>query len=159
MSRHAVEQNSAYNLVIVDRQTLGEQYEYLAKAVSKNQLLSNTRLILISEVPLSDYDKHLYKSGYRSYLTRPVKPSDFSNVLSRLIEENGDNSKPRNGNEFRGDGKDLLLDLRDRKILLVEDNEINQIITKAFLEKFHCIVTTVVDGREALSKVKTDKRR
>src|SRR5882724_10870346 len=38
-------------------------------------------------------------------------------------------------------------------ILLVEDNEINQFMTKAFLQKMGMVVTIAQHGKEALSKI------
>jgi CheY-like chemotaxis protein len=43
------------------------------------------------------------------------------------------------------------------KVLIVEDNMINQKVTKKMLEKTGCIVDTALDGMEAIEKVTSEK--
>ena len=50
--------------------------------------------------------------------------------------------------------KELLNGLR---ILVVEDNEVNQFITRAMLEKWNCIVTLAGNGVKAIEKLSTEK--
>jgi CheY-like chemotaxis protein len=47
--------------------------------------------------------------------------------------------------------------LKDKKILLVEDNPFNQLIARKFLEKWHAIVETADNGIFALEKLTVNK--
>eukprot|EP01087_Luapelamoeba_hula_P002249 TRINITY_DN11947_c0_g1_i1.p1 TRINITY_DN11947_c0_g1~~TRINITY_DN11947_c0_g1_i1.p1 ORF type:complete len:222 (+),score=26.99 TRINITY_DN11947_c0_g1_i1:98-667(+) len=46
--------------------------------------------------------------------------------------------------------------LKNCRVLLVEDNKVNQRITKKLLDTFGCVVTVVEDGRQAVSIVQTE---
>lgn len=54
--------------------------------------------------------------------------------------------------------KELLKDLTGARVLLVEDNELNQEIAKNLLEDFGMIVNTADDGRKAVDMFKASER-
>lgn len=54
---------------------------------------------------------------------------------------------------------DVNMELKNKRILLVEDNEINIQIAKKLLEKKDCIVTTAVNGLEAVNLVAASTER
>jgi PAS domain S-box-containing protein len=47
-------------------------------------------------------------------------------------------------------------DLKGLKLLLVEDNKINQIVASKFLNKWNCIITIANNGSEAVDIIQTD---
>jgi len=61
----------------------------------------------------------------------------------------------------KSENEEFLMKLRQQvagsKVLIVEDNIINQKVTKKMLEKTGCIVDTAVDGMEAIEKVTAEK--
>ncbi len=52
--------------------------------------------------------------------------------------------------------KKEVIDLRGKKVLVVDDNQLNLKIALKFLEKYNCQVTTVVSGKECLEEVKKE---
>lgn len=50
--------------------------------------------------------------------------------------------------------KKSLSILKNKKILLVEDNEVNQLIATALLDEIHCSTTIANNGSEAIEKIK-----
>jgi len=61
----------------------------------------------------------------------------------------------------RSQNEEFLQQLREQiggsKILIVEDNIINQKVTKKMLEKTGCVVDTAIDGMEAIEKITSEK--
>jgi len=56
--------------------------------------------------------------------------------------------------DVKSDEAESSIDLRDKKVLLVEDNELNQEIAKELLEEQGIIVDVANDGLEAVDKIK-----
>jgi len=84
--------------------------------------------------------------GVEAYLTKPVKPSDLLLTIRRALGElpathafpgTGDTSKPA-GDSLR--------------VLLAEDNVVNQRLAQALLQKMGHAVTLATDGYEAVAK-------
>ncbi len=74
------------------------------------------------------------------------KGSTFSFILTFDVVNSENKNKPSKK-------LDATL-LKDKKILIVEDNRINQIVTKKILEKHQIICSIAENGEEAISKVK-----
>ena len=47
--------------------------------------------------------------------------------------------------------------LKDKRVLLVEDNSVNVMVAKRFLEKWHCAIDIAENGLEALNQFEEDK--
>ncbi len=58
--------------------------------------------------------------------------------------------------EYKKDDKPINFTPLNYAILLVEDSEINQILTKTRLEKWGCIIDIANNGLEAIDKVKNN---
>jgi signal transduction histidine kinase/CheY-like chemotaxis protein len=76
-------------------------------------------------------------AGMDDYLNKPVKESQIEEMLKKWVCS-GDKS------------------LAEKKILVVEDNVINQMVIKAILEEFGCIVDIAEDGLVAVNNAKTN---
>ncbi len=76
-----------------------------------------------------------------------IKPATFKRVsmgLDRLFSTN-------NGGKDLADGAGKTISFRELRVLVVEDNEINQMVAKEILEKLGAKVDFASNGREALS--------
>jgi signal transduction histidine kinase/CheY-like chemotaxis protein len=52
----------------------------------------------------------------------------------------------------------ILVDpLKDKRILLVEDNQVNIMLASRFLEKWHCLIDLAENGEQAVDKFEEDK--
>lgn len=52
----------------------------------------------------------------------------------------------------------ILMDpLKDKRVLLVEDNSVNVMVARRFLEKWHCAIDVAENGLEALNQFEEDK--
>jgi CheY-like chemotaxis protein len=91
------------------------------------------------------------KIGLDGLLLKPVSPSVlFDTIIQAHGEEVTDTSRITQGRE---EAETLAL-IKGAKILLVEDNEINQQVAKEILEGADLIVSLADDGQQAVNMVK-----
>jgi len=83
---------------------------------------------------------------WANQLVKPILPSDLHRVLLKVLNPGGGEDP---GETARGSTADRS---RGWKILLAEDNLVNQRLAVRILEKHRCSVTIAGDGQEALSK-------
>ncbi len=85
--------------------------------------------------------------GIRAYLKKPVRQSKLYNVLTSLQNRTAlpVESKAVSGEVQISRGRYLSY-----RVLLVEDNPVNQAVSKAMLEYFGCRVDVAANGQEAL---------
>lgn len=84
--------------------------------------------------------------GSNFWFILPFKvASDRPNVMQPALKATGTNGI---GGPYPAEAP-----VRDRSVLLVEDNPVNQEVTRLMLENLGCIVTVASNGREALEEV------
>ena len=101
-------------------------------------------IIILTAYDWSDIEDEAREAGVTAFVSKPMFMSDLSKVLSNCIgrrEERG--SEETSGYNFTG-----------KKILVVEDNELNREIAEAILEEYGFAVDTAEDGTIAVEKMK-----
>lgn len=86
-------------------------------------------------------------------LVKPVMPSVLLNTLTRL--QGGETFLIAEDN--RPPLAAMAADIRGAHILLVEDNEINQLVAREYLESTGLIVTVANNGREGVEAIRQSK--
>jgi signal transduction histidine kinase/DNA-binding response OmpR family regulator len=89
------------------------------------------------------------------FLIKPVNPSFLFNTLMNIFDRAENRIKIQGNLEFPL--KSEWNQLRGAKILVVEDNEINQQVAREFLEEEDIVVETAFNGKEAIDAVKSGK--
>jgi signal transduction histidine kinase/CheY-like chemotaxis protein len=87
------------------------------------------------------------------FLIKPVNPSFLFNSLMSIFDRSESRIKIQGNLEFQF--KSEWEQLRGAKILVVEDNEINQQVAREFLEEEDIVVETAFNGKEAVDAVKS----
>ena len=87
--------------------------------------------------------------GYEFQIAMPIKPSAVQEGLHRLVSEMED-TDPKDQKPARAVVEQNRYD--HVRALVVEDNEINRLITAKMLESLGCRVDTAVDGADAISQ-------
>jgi len=102
----------------------------------------NLTTIMISAAQWSMIESDASKAGVNKFLSKPLFPSDIVDTISEYIGVNqqvNEEAQPDVGGHFAG-----------RRILLVEDVEINREIVLALLEPTLLEVDCAENGREAV---------
>ncbi len=139
-----------YDLVILDMQMPGMDGMQLARRAGADRVAEGTRLILLTSMGYRGEGDEARRSGIDAYLTKPVRQSDLYEVISTVM-----GSRP--------EGEPGLVTrhtLRERRprtsarMLLAEDNPVNQKVAVRMLEKLGYRVDVASDGLEALEALR-----
>jgi CheY-like chemotaxis protein len=156
--RAAVAEGAACELAIIDMQMPGMDGLALAQAIKADPLLAPTRLILLTSQGQRGDAQAARTAGYAAYLTRPVQESQLYECLLAVANPHALAPSCAGQSDNRSAPAPLitchsLAEVKTRgipKILLAEDNVINQKVATRMLEKLGYRVDVVANGREAL---------
>ncbi len=145
MLQAAARQGEPYHLAILDMQMPGLDGIELANAIKANPAIAAVRLIMLTSLGAYGSIQEARKAGIVAYLTKPVLQSHLFNCLVPLMRD-----------QIPDDPQMLSADLQIRfpgRVLVVEDNLVNQEVARAMLESFGCQVDSAFNGQEALEAV------
>jgi len=140
-----------YSIVVLDISMPDLDGFEVAKVLKNDPLLKNIPLIFLSVSGQEDEMKKVKDMGERGFLIKPVKQKIFFNAIMDIFGYNKfatADLKEKTGVEY-----DNLLNydsLNGARILLVEDNIINQEIAAEILENAGVKITKVSNGLKAL---------
>ncbi|MBR7024919.1 MAG: response regulator [Selenomonadaceae bacterium] len=111
------------------------------------RVVGNTApIIILTAYDYSDIELEARQAGVTTFCTKPLFMSDLKNALSRAI---------RGHDENKNNHDDLAsADFSGKRVLLVEDIEVNREIAKAILIEIGLEVEDACDGTEAVDMVK-----
>jgi CheY-like chemotaxis protein/HPt (histidine-containing phosphotransfer) domain-containing protein len=157
MLQTAVEQDLSYDLVIVDLRMPGMDGFELGRVIQSDPTIASLHRILLTSFGEKGHGQQALESGYAAYLTKPVRQLQ---LLDCLITVMGRSVCKENGGKEDASAPPLITrhSLAEAKaargrILLVEDNLVNQKLVFKLLQKLGYRVDTVSNGREALEAV------
>jgi signal transduction histidine kinase/CheY-like chemotaxis protein len=152
--RSAVARGESFDLALLDFTMPDMNGLELARVIKADPAMRETHLILLSSV-LHDYDeKELSEAGFQCYLTKPVRQSQLFDCIANCVGAAPRRPYAPGLEDSRvAFSADKAGSLRGR-ILLVEDNAVNQEVTKEMLKMMGCCVDVAEDGAEAVDAVK-----
>jgi CheY-like chemotaxis protein len=115
----------------------------LAHEIKSDPAIAGARLIMLSSTMSSGEVASAKQAGILTYLTKPVRQAD----LRRAIE-NAMGVSPRTATPVLVKAEKRRIDAR---VLLAEDNAVNQEVALAMLQGFGCDVEVANNGREAVA--------
>jgi len=148
-ARHA---GVPYPLVILDALMPGMDGFTLAERIRGDPELSGPTLVMLSSAAHADHAERSRQCGVTCYATKPVKQSELLNVITSAL------GKPeKTAGESTGDSAVVAQTSRHPvRILLAEDNEVNQKLAVRWLTKWGHDVVVAGNGREAVARVEQD---
>ena len=138
-----------FDLAVVDMQMPGMDGQMLGKKIKADNEINDVLLVMMSSIGHRGDAAKIKESGFAAFLTKPVNKNRIYRCLVEVI-----NSKIVNESRPEIITKHSLAESRVR-VLIVEDNIINQKVAKKMLEKMDCRVHCVANGIEALAAVKS----
>ncbi len=140
-AQDAAELQDEYKVYIVD---------YLMPDMNGIETVRRIRRVIGEEVPIivltaydwSDYEEEAREAGVTAFVAKPLFMSELRNVLTQ----------PAQGQEDTGkEEQEVRYDYSGRRILLVEDNELNREIATAILREAGMEIDCAEDGIEAVN--------
>jgi CheY-like chemotaxis protein len=154
--RAAAEAGQPYHLALLDVQMPQTDGLSLARTVKGDHTLADTRLIVLTSVGQLFSSAELKTAGIEAYLVKPVKQSRLFDCLVGAMH------KQTNENATHVPDAATLAALRSKaglpfenvRILLAEDNLVNQQVALGYLRKLGYRADSVANGVEVLEALK-----
>jgi len=152
--RQAKKEGKPFPLVIIDMQMPEMDGEMLGRAIKADPTISDTVMVMMTSIGLRGDAERCKEIGFAAYLTKPIRQSRLYDALIEIMSKatTPERSKPVASLVT----KHSLKEKRKRKlrILLAEDNVVNQKVASRILEKSGYQVDVVSNGQEAVEAVK-----
>ncbi|MBW2355139.1 MAG: response regulator, partial [Deltaproteobacteria bacterium] len=152
--QRSVEEDRTFDAVLLDHQMPGMGGEDVARAIQADSRLKDLRLLILTSVVERGDAKKFKNLGCSAYLTKPVRQSQLLDALAEALVEV---EKPGEEAEEKPSRPDIITRhslgegvARGSRILLAEDNVVNQKVAMKILEKGGHRIDAVANGREAL---------
>jgi len=148
-----------YQLVLLDLKMPGMDGVETAKRINAIAFDENESvhhrirvpiIILVTAYGREQVQEQIGKGLMDTMLLKPVKPSELFNAIINLFGSDRNGSLRR---EPKTPGVYKIMNLSGRRVLLVEDSELNRDVALALLEDFGLSVEIAVNGKVAVVKV------
>ncbi len=137
--RQAVNDDDPYQIILLDWNMPGMGGVELARIINSDTSIPATHLMMLSSSGAGNESRIAHDSGITRYLQKPVRQLDLYNCLNEVMGGNTD-TNPIMSQEVQ----------LNSKILLAEDNLINQEVAIGMLDNLGCEVDVVQNGLQAL---------
>ncbi len=140
-----------YQVILLDMQMPGMDGEQAARAIKSDPLIKEVKIIVLTSMGQRGDAIRLEALGCSAYLLKPVKQQMMFDALSAVLG--------RGGVEQQGIVNRHLLSEQRRfglRLLLAEDNGINQKLAVVLLQKAGYSVDAVENGLQAVQRVKAE---
>ncbi len=144
-----------FDAAILDYMMPGMDGIQLAAWIRDEPHLARLKLILLTSLSQRGSLGEAKGIGFDAFLTKPVKPSQVYDTL-RVLFERSRAEEPRARSEILN-AFNLPSENRNRRILLAEDNPVNQMVTRRMLDKIGLRVDVVSNGSQALEALKATR--
>lgn len=149
MLRAAADKGDAYDLALLDWHMPEMDGIELAQRLRDDPRIPEMDLIMLSSAAFDEESSRAADVGIRRYLLKPVRQSELYDCLVNII------GSPLVKTRRKPEGESGTT--FDARILLAEDNHVNQKVALTMLELMGCRVDVVENGREAVSKVSEER--
>jgi len=134
-----------FHLVILDMQMPGQDGMQLAEEIRDHANVQGASFIILSSAGDTIPKAELEKSGVALCLSKPVRMDALGNALRKELG--------RSDSELNGGAVSVVVEHKHLglRVLLAEDNKINQRVACGYLAKLGCEVEVAKDGVEAVA--------
>jgi len=147
--RRAAQAGTPYDLAILDAQMPDQDGFELATAIRADRALTETRLLILTSAGQRGDGERCRQLGIQAYLTKPIARADLVEAVGTVLA--GRASAP--GAADLVTRHSIAESRHALRILLAEDNPVNQQVATAMLLKRGHQVDVVGNGREAVDAV------
>ncbi len=146
----AVTNGKPFDMIIIDMHMPIMGGLDVARQIKKDPIINKTRMIMLTSAGISGDARLAKEAGIKIYLSKPVRQVDLYNSLIVLMKDDFFNSN-KLLSQYPLEKENTTF---QTKVLLAEDNLINQQVATGVLRKLGCQVDLAIDGREAISGFK-----
>ncbi len=148
--KSALAEKDPFRVAVIDMQMPGMDGETLGRAIKADPELAPTRMMLLTSMGKRGDARRFRQIGFDAFATKPIRHGDFFTILSGVLAENEDNEAPPRLS--RHSAREIIHPQETpARILLVEDNRINQQVALGVLVKLGLKAEVANNGEEALA--------
>ncbi|SMF14744.1 Signal transduction histidine kinase [Alteromonadaceae bacterium Bs31] len=147
---HSAEQdNSPFDLIIIDKQLDDSAQTPIAEQLRATNSTPFCALMTFS------IDQPLIENENSTILVKPIINSHLNAILDRVSRKNQKTEKdiPGKVEKIQANNEPVF---PEAKILIVDDNPVNQMVAVGLLEPLRCKTATAVHGLECLEKLEVE---
>ncbi len=143
--RQAAREGNPFELAIIDMKMPRMDGLALAAAVRNDPALAGLRIVLVTSLHSTDELARAREAGISAYLSKPVRRHELYRALAQAVGGLVSETAPATPA-----GSALRLHCR---VLMAEDNGVNQFVARNMLKSLGCEFDIVPNGQEALAAV------
>ena len=134
----------------------------LVKQIKSDKLLAENKLVMMSPISLHYNSEYYMQLGCLGNFSKPATPFDLINALklSSSIKDNLDSNKSLETEKIDASLSPFTVAQsypwpKNARVLVVDDNQINQLVTSGILEELGLHVEVAADGKDAIKLLKS----
>ncbi|MFT3870024.1 MAG: response regulator [Nibricoccus sp.] len=148
--RRAAAEKKPFAVALLDMQMPEMDGMMLARAIKADPSITGTKLIILTSSGQLVDANNLKAADILAYLIKPVKQAHLHGVLVNIANEDSVDEHLHSPNARAGKGEPLQ-PLPKIRVLLAEDNAVNQKVALGILRKLGCSSDVAANGHEVLS--------
>ena len=138
-AKEAMMQTEAFSAYIIDWQMPDLNGVEVARRI-RNETGGHVPIIILTAYDWADIEKEAKEAGVTAFCSKPIFLSELRKVLAEPFQSSLKNAEPER----------IAVDFTGKKVLLAEDNEMNQLIAQAILTEVGLEVEIANNGKEAV---------
>ncbi len=149
--KEAVKKNDPFPVVLLDMQMPEMDGEETAKRILSDPEIKDTNIIILTSLGQRGDVAYLKELGCKAYLVKPVKQSHLFNTIVNVLQMDKEKKEEKEEEPEIITSHIIEEQIRNGvRILLAEDNLINQKVATKILQKRNYSVDVVNNGKEAV---------
>jgi PAS domain S-box-containing protein len=150
MLRIAAHSASPFDIAVIDMKMPIMDGMALAEKIRSDPALKRLRLVMLTSISGREDARRAHALGVDAYLSKPVRQQDLIASLAEVVEP-----PSSEGPSQAGEGR--IAGLVGKRVLVVEDNPVNQEVVGAMLAGFGCESRLAGDGLVALNLLERER--
>jgi PAS domain S-box-containing protein len=144
--RRAVREGDRFDVAVIDMKMPRLDGIALAAAMRSDPELADVRIVLVTSLHSPDELRRARQAGIQAYLSKPVRRSELFRALAQALGGSASDTV--------APPAQTLPRFRAR-VLLAEDNGVNQVVARHMLTALGCEFLIVPNGREAVDAARS----
>jgi PAS domain S-box-containing protein len=152
--REAADAGTPFDIVMLDWQMPGMDGLQTAARIRALGMVPLPRMVIVTAYGREEVIRSAQEAGIDHLMLKPVSASVLFDTMMRVLgEAASEETSAAEGQERRTPALHALEPLRGARILLVEDNDLNQQVASELLQAAGFTVDVAADGQQAIDRI------